>query len=142
MGISFSARNSNYRKGRRLTDLGTEGESRYRYSVGIVYNPFPWPEGVTDPKRAKIRSLAQAVLDARLQYPTSTLADLYDVDAMPTPLRRAHRALDEAVDRLYRATSFTGDRDRVEHLFKEYENLVAPIAVAAAEPRERRQRRR
>src|ERR1019366_335011 len=113
-----------------LRQIGGRLESRLRYSIGIVYNPFPWPEEVTDQKRAKVRSLAQSVLDARLQFPNSTLADLYDVDAMPPQLRKAHSALDDAVDKLYRPGAFSGDRDRVEHLFRQYEKLVAPIVVA------------
>lgn len=124
-----------------LRQIGGRLESRYRYSIGIVYNPFPWPEEVTDQKRAKIRSLAQAVLDARLQFPTATLADLYDVDAMPPQLRKAHHALDEAVDKLYRSSAFTGDRDRAEHLFGRYERLVAPLVVAAAQPTRRTRKR-
>ncbi len=122
-----------------MRQIGGRLESRYRYSIGIVYNPFPWPEA-TDQQRAKVRLLAQAVLDARAQFPTSTLADLYDADVMPPILRKAHRALDEAVDKLYRSAAFTGDRDRVEHLFGLYEKLVAPLVVAS-QPRKRRTRR-
>jgi hypothetical protein len=33
-------------------------------------------------------------LDARAQYPTSTLADLYDPLTMPAPLLKAHQQLD------------------------------------------------
>lgn len=69
------------------------------------------------------------------------MADLYDTDVMPPQLGRAHRALDEAVDRLYRDAAFVGDRDRVEHLFKQYESPVNPISVAAAEPIRHRRRR-
>jgi hypothetical protein len=116
-----------------LRQIGGRLESRYRYSIGIVYNTFPWPEA-TDPQRARIRSLAQAVLDARAQFPGSTLADLYDVDAMPWQLRKAHRALDRAVDKLYRSAAFTGDRDRAEHLFGLYERLVAPLAASTRRP--------
>jgi hypothetical protein len=119
-----------------LRQIGGRLESRYRYSIGIVYNPFPWPE-VTDKQRARISSLAQTVLDARAQFPGATLADLYDADAMPPPLRKAHRALDEAVDKIYRSAAFTGDRDRVEHLFGLYERLVVPL-VAASRPKGRR----
>jgi hypothetical protein len=122
-----------------LRQIGGRLESRYRYSIGIVYNPFPWPEA-TDQQRVKVRALAQAVLDARAQFPTSTLADLYDVDVMPAPLRKAHRALDEAVDKLYRSATFTGDRDRGEQLFGLYERLIAPLVTAAAQPRRRRSR--
>ena len=46
---------------------------------------------------------------------------------MPANLRRAHAALDAAVDRLYRAAAFASDRDRVEHLFGRYEALVNPL---------------
>ncbi len=124
-----------------LRQIGGRLESRYRYSIGIVYNPFPWPEP-TDQQRVKIRSLAQAVLDARTQFPNSTLADLYDVDAMPPQLRKAHHALDDAVDKLYRSAAFTGDRDRAEHLFGLYEKLVAPLVAAAFQPTRRPRRRR
>jgi hypothetical protein len=43
---------------------------------------------------------------------------------MPPVLRRAHRALDVAVDRLYRKEPFTSDRERAEHLFALYEKLA------------------
>jgi hypothetical protein len=122
-----------------LRQIGGRLESRYRYSIGIVYNTFPWPEA-TDPQRAKIQSLAQAVLDARAQFSGATLADLYDVDAMPRQLRKTHRALDRAVDKLYRSTPFTGDRDRAEHLFGLYERLVAPLVAASTAPPKRLRR--
>jgi len=123
-----------------LRQIGGRLKSDYRYSVGIVYNTFPWPD-VTDQQRARIRTLAHAVLDARMLFPSSTLADLYDVDAMPPQLRKAHRVLDDAVDKLYRSAAFTGDRDRAEHLFGLYEKLIAPLVVAAAPPRDRRSKR-
>jgi hypothetical protein len=106
-------------------------ESRYMYSVGVCYNPFPWPEA-DEKARQKIRALAQAVLDARAAHPGATLADLYDPDVMPPDLRKAHRALDQAVDKLYRAAPFSSDRERVEHLFGLYEKLVAPLSAIAA----------
>jgi hypothetical protein len=124
-----------------LRQIGGRLKSDYRYSVGIVYNTFPWPE-VTDQQRGKIRSLAQSVLDARSSFPNSTFGDLYDIDLMPPQLRKAHRALDRAVEKLYRPAAFTGDRDRAEHLFGLYEKLVSPLAAAAETPRTRRSRRR
>jgi hypothetical protein len=92
--------------------------------------------------REKIRALAQAVLDARANHPESTLADLYDPDVMPSDLRKAHRDLDEAVDRLYRKEAFASDRERVEHLFTLYEKLTAPVLAAAAPTRRPARRRR
>ena len=108
-------------------------ESRYRYSAKLVYNNYPWSVAVTDKQRAAVEAAAQAVLDARAQYPTSTLADLYDPLAMPAPLLKAHQQLDRAVDRCYRPEPFPSDRHRVEYLFALYEQLTAPL-VAAAKP--------
>ena len=113
-----------------LGHIGGRLESRFRYSIGLVYNTFPWPD-VTDKQKAEIEALAHAVLDAREKWPTSSLADLYDPDTMPPNLRKAHAALDAAVDRLYRKKPFDSDRDRVEHLFGLYEKLVNPLEADA-----------
>ncbi len=123
-----------------LRNIGGRLKSDYRYSIGIVYNPFPWPDA-DEKTREKIRALAQSVLDARKNHPESTLADLYDPDVMPSDLRKAHRDLDEAVDRLYRKEPFLSDRERVEHLFTLYEKLTAPVLAAAAPKRQRGRRR-
>lgn len=111
-----------------LTYIGGRLESRYRYSIGIVYNTFPWP-GASETQRDRIRDLAQAVLDARATHASATLADLYDPDAMPANLRSAHRALDASVDRLYKRSGFSDDRERVEHLFGLYELLIARLPL-------------
>lgn len=111
-------------------------ESRYRYSVRIVYNNFPWPNRDPQAKSkavAKVEVAAQAVLDARDAHlaadPTVTLAELYDPLSMPAELRKAHTALDRAVDGAYRAAdnnrrSFTTDADRVAYLFDLYQKLA------------------
>lgn len=122
-----------------LRNIGGRLESRYRYSIGIVYNPFPWPR-LDDAAKTKLESLANAVLDARAAHDGATLADLYDPDVMPEDLRKAHRALDEAVDRLYRKELFASDRERVEHLFGMYEKLTAPMLAAAAKPKRGRKK--
>ena len=49
---------------------------------------------------------------------------------MPPNLRRAHQALDRAVDRLYRRGGFASERERVEHLFMLYEKMRTPLAVS------------
>ncbi len=105
------------------------------YSVGVVYNTFPMPP-VSDAELTKLDPLAQTVLDARNAHPDSTLADLYDPDLMPANLRKAHRALDRAVDRLYRRSGFASDRERVEYLLALYEKTVAPLT--AGKPKRRR----
>ena len=106
--------------------IGGRLKSDFQYGIGLNYNTFPWPDA-TPAQRTKIETLAQAVLDARATHLTSSLADLYDPDTMPADLRRAHTALDLAVDKLYRPAPFASDRDRVEHLFGRYEALVNPL---------------
>ena len=124
-----------------LRHIGGRLESRYRYSIGLVYNTFPMPPKGVD--LSKLEPLAQAVLDARSSHPGATLADLYDPDLMPPDLRRAHQAIDRAVDRLYRRTWFASERERVEHLFMLYEKMRAPLeALMKAKPKRRRVRRR
>ena len=106
-----------------LRHIGGRLKSDYRYSIGLVYNTFPLPNG----DLAALDPYAQAVLDARVAHPGATLADLYDPDLMPANLRRAHQALDRAVDKMYRRAGFDSDRARVEHLFGLYERMVKPL---------------
>ncbi len=103
-------------------------ESRYRYSAGIVYNNFPWPEP-SDKQQAAIETAAQAVLDARAKFPTSTLADLYDPLTMPPELVKAHQALDRAVDAAYGRTTFKTEAERVAFLFERYQQLTVPLGL-------------
>jgi hypothetical protein len=113
-------------------------ESRFRYSNSLVYNNYPWPEGITEGQRAKVEQAAQAVLDSRAKYATSTLADLYDPLTMPPDLAKAHAALDAAVDKCYRPAPFPNDRARVEHLFALYEKITAPLAITETKKRKRK----
>ena len=78
------------------------------------------------------------MLDARAAHEGATLADLYDPDLMPTNLRRAHHALDRAVDHLYRPKRFTSERERVEYLFALYERMRAPLAAQAGRSKRKR----
>lgn len=98
-------------------------ESRYRYSGTIVYNNFPWPEA-DEAEKSRIAALAEDILLIRADYPDQTLAQLYDPDKMPPPLKEAHLCLDAAVDRLYRARPFSDGMERVEFLFDLYEKAV------------------
>ena len=116
--------------------VGGRLESRYSYSVGVVYNAFPVPPA--DANSTSLDPLAQAILDIRAAYPEATLSDLYDPDLMPPALRRAHQKLDRAVDKLYRRQSFDSERDRIEHLFVLYETMHTPLAEATKSKRRRR----
>ena len=119
-----------------LRHIGGRLKSDYRYGIGMVYNTFPMPPAQAN--LSKLDPLAKAVLDARSVYTDATLADLYDPDLMPPILRRAHQAIDRAVDRLYRRTGFTSERERAEHLFMLYEKMRAPLGIGVKKPKRRR----
>lgn len=103
-------------------------KSDYRYSAGIVYNNYPWPEP-TEAQRKAIEEAAKEVLDARAAYPKSTLADLYDPLSMPKELTRAHQHLDKAVDAAYGKTKFATEAERVAFLFERYQMITSPLTV-------------
>ena len=100
-------------------------KSDYQYSAGIVYNNFPWPENPTEKQKQVIETAAQAVLDARTQFPGSTLADLYDPLTMPPVLLKAHQSLDRAVDAAYGKTNFKTEAERVAFLFELYQKYTS-----------------
>ena len=102
-------------------------KSDYQYSAKLVYNNYPWPQDVSDAKRAAVEKAARAVLDAREAFPEASLADLYDPLSMPAKLTKAHAKLDRAVDRCYRSQPFPHERNRVEYLFKLYQKLSVPL---------------
>jgi len=102
-------------------------ESRYRYSKDIVYNNYPWPEDPSEKQIIAIEKTAQKVLDARAQFPNSSLADLYDPLTMPPVLVKAHQELDKAVDLSYRPQPFPNDAKRMEFLFDLYEKYTSSL---------------
>lgn len=112
-------------------------KSDYRYSSGIVYNNFTWPEP-SDKQRQAIEAAGQGVLDARAKYPDSTLADLYDPLTMPPELTKAHQALDKVVDAAYGKKSFASEAERVAFLFERYQALTAPLVKSEKKSRKRK----
>lgn len=100
-------------------------KSDYQYSVNLVYNNFPWPENPAEKQKQTIEAAAQAVLDARAQFPDSSLADLYDPLTMPPLLLKAHQNLDKAVDAAYGKTNFKTEAERVAFLFELYQKYTS-----------------
>ena len=98
-------------------------KSDYRYSANIVYNNFPWCEP-TEEQRTKIEATAQAILDARAKYQDCSLADLYDENAMPPELRKAHQDNDRAVMAAYGFSPKMTESECVAELFKMYQELT------------------
>ena len=102
-------------------------KSDYRYSNTIVYNNYPWPENPTEKQIIQIEEKAQNVLDVRLSFPNSSLADLYNPLTMPPTLTKAHNELDKAVDAAYRTAPFTSEANRMVYLFELYEKYTADL---------------
>lgn len=99
-------------------------KSDYRYSPSI-YNNFPWPD-VTPAQKSRIEQTAQAILDARALYPTSSLADLYDELTMPPELRKAHQQNDRAVMEAYgMPIKETTESSCVAELMRRYQAMTA-----------------
>jgi type I restriction-modification system DNA methylase subunit len=102
-------------------------KSDFRYSKDIVYNNYPWPSTPTGKQIKAIENAAQKVLNARLEFPNSSLADLYDPLSMPLSLTKVHNELDKVVDNSYRSQPFTSEANRMEFLFDLYEKYTADL---------------
>jgi hypothetical protein len=102
---------------RAVAMSGTEGLSRgmKAYSNG---QPISVPVG------EKTLGRIFNVLGEREIYSEKTLAQLYDPDKMPDGLREAHHQLDLAVENCYRSKPFESDEERLEYLFKLYEQMI------------------
>ncbi len=117
-------------------------KSDFRYSNDIVYNNYPWPENPSEKQIKAIETAAQKVLDARAEFPGSSLADLYDPLTMPPQLVKAHQALDKAVDLAYRPQAFTGEANRMEFLFALYEKYTADLFTEEKQPKGRKAKKK
>ena len=101
--------------------VGGRLKSDYSYGNTTVYNNFIWPH-LSKLQKKPIEECAQAVIDARVFYGGTSLADLYNPEnefAYPA-LVKAHCDLDKAVEAAY-GVDFDGDEQKiVAHLFDLY----------------------
>ena len=95
----------------------------YRYTSGICYNSFPFPK-ISQKQKDEITELVFAILDEREKHSQKTLAQLYDPNKMPEGLKKAHHNLDIAIEECYRSKPFENDEERLEYLFKMYEEII------------------
>ncbi len=121
---------------------GTEGEGKPAENISDQPSSPALPPGGEGSKankqRATVEAAAQAVLDARAQFPQSSLAELYDPLTMPPTLVKAHQALDRAVDACYRKAAFSNDAQRVEFLFERYQQLTSLLPAEAVKTKRRK----
>lgn len=102
--------------GRMRTDI--------RYSLGLCYNTFPFPE-LSDKQEETLTTHVFNVLSERERHSEKTMAQLYDPETMPVGLLKAHQDLDMAVDKCYRSRPFSNDDERLEFLFGLYREITS-----------------
>jgi len=119
--------------------VGGKLETRYRYSAKLCYNTFPFPD-ITLKQKENLNLYVFAILDERAKHPEKTMAQLYDPDKMPAGLRKAHQELDLAVERCYRLQPFSSDTERLEYLFKLYEEMTKSGTLFEKEKKSRNSR--
>jgi len=105
-------------------------ESRFRISQEITYNNFPLP-ALTEEQKAELALRGQAILDARAQFPSSSLADLYGPASMPEALLRAHQANDKAVLQVFELRAKATDEAILSRLFTLYSEMTSGILEEA-----------
>ncbi len=96
----------------------------FRYSVNFTYNTFPFPI-INDIQKKEFERHVFCILEEREKHSQKTLAQLYDPDKMPKDLKEAHHQLDLAIEHSYRSRPFDNDEERLEYLFKSYEQMIA-----------------
>ena len=103
--------------------VGGKLKKDYSYSVELIYNNFPWTT-VSKAQQEAIEKTAQAILDARANHPTMTLAQMYKNLERLTDLREAHQANDAAVLRAYGLPANADKRSIMEHLNELYKQCT------------------
>lgn len=99
-------------------------EMRFVYSNTLGWNTFPVPK-LTEQDKTDLTRTAENILLAREAHFPATIADLYDPEAMPDDLRRAHEENDEVLERIYIGRRFRNDTERLEKLFDLYTKMTA-----------------
>jgi len=98
-------------------------ETRIRYSNILGYNTFPFPP-ISESQKQELEKHVYRILEEREKHSEKTLSQLYDPDKMPDGLREAHHQNDLAIERCYRSKPFESDEERLEYLFKMYEQMI------------------
>ena len=93
------------------------------YSNSLCYNTFPFPS-INEQQKNEIEHLVYNILSERERHSEKTLAQLYDPYKMPQGLKQSHLQLDLIIEKFYRSKPFESDEERLEYLFKLYEQMI------------------
>jgi len=111
-------------------------ESRINYSSTICWNNFPFPD-ITTKQKENLNLYVFAILDERARH-NKTMAQLYNPTTMPKGLLQAHQELDTAIEQCYRLQPFKNDTERLEYLFKQYEEMLQKNTLFAKQKQSRK----
>lgn len=117
--------------------VGRKFENRYIFSSSICYNNFPFPD-ITTKQKENLNQYVFDILDERAKHPSKTMAQLYNPTTMPKGLLQAHQALDTAIEQCYRLQPFKNDTERLEYLFKQYEEMLQKDTLFAKQKKTRK----
>lgn len=107
-------------------------ETRIQYSNTLCYNTFPVPS-ISEKQKQELQKHVYKILEEREKHSEKTIAERYQPGKMPDGLREAHHQNDLAVERCYRTKPFESDEERLEYLFKLYEQMIAEEKVRNGE---------
>lgn len=108
-----------------------------QYSNTLCYNTFPFPN-ITLKQKENLNLYVFAILDERAKHHEKTMAWLYSPGTMPKGLKQAHEELDKAIEQCYRLQPFTSDTERLEYLFKLYEEMIRKDTLFAKQKKTRK----
>lgn len=110
-----------------------------QYSNTLCYNTFPFPD-ITNKQKENLNLYVFAILDERAKHPSKTMAQLYNPTTMPKGLLHAHQELDTAIEQCYRLQPFKNDTERLEYLFKQYEEMLQKDTLFAKQKQSRKKK--
>ena len=106
----------------------------FSYPNTLVYNNFPWPEKVSEKLKQQIEAAGSKILQVRDQFASYSLAQLYDPEKMPEPLRQAHAANDALVKEAYGFAPDLSDAQILSRLFALYQKRIKELEQSEAAP--------
>ena len=119
--------------------IGGKLKTDYRYSAKLCYNTFPFPN-ISIKQKENLNLYVFSILDERAKHSDKTMAWMYNPDTMPKGLKQAHQELDEAIEKCYRLQPFKNDTERLEYLFKLYEEMLKKDTLFAKQKKTRKKK--
>lgn len=119
-----------------VRNVGGKLKTDYRYSAKLCYNTFPFPD-ITTKQKENLNLYVFAILDERAKH-NKTMAQLYNPTTMPKGLLQAHQELDTAIEQCYRLQPFKNDTERLEYLFRQYEEMLQKDTLFAKQKKTRK----